>query len=409
MRYLVVILLILSSCASVRKVDLYQTEVSLQEGINGFTSIDIFSSGGSDEVWGNAEEECNPFTFSLLDASIDYTVKKNNSSNNSKENFDYKFNLPPVKVKDKKQEVKNSLHIKTDYPSSCDWIGMGIGWDGWQGKDLTNIIQGAAIEFMARVDEGPIYNIPIVFILEDYSSNQCYATASYLGIEGGKITDKWTKVTIPLPTFSYSQHNIDLSNIKQLLLQCYDKVDIYIDEIKIVEHEHNFKKFSPNLTVYDTVFPVNIFNDMNVSSWGLDNTYCNNFRVLSDPNNSREDYIDVHISEDCDWKDFAISWNDWLYTDLSSSIYGVNLEFDLKIEKFSNTMISFEDYSGKKMSIDLLNYINTSDYGEWKRVKIPMKKFPIYSSNIDLKIIKSVVFSFSDDTKLKIDDIKLIK
>ena len=103
---------------------------------------------------------------------------------------------------------------------------MGIGWDGWQGKDLTNIIQGAAIEFMARVDEGPIYNIPIVFILEDYSSNQCYATASYLGIEGGKITDKWTKVTIPLPTFSYSQHNIDLSNIKQLLLQCYDKVDI---------------------------------------------------------------------------------------------------------------------------------------------------------------------------------------
>ena len=57
------------------------------------------------------------------------------------------------------------------------------------------------------------------------------------------------------------------------------------------------------------------------------------------------------------------------------------------------------------MSIDLLNYINTSDYGEWKRVKIPMKKFPIYSSNIDLKIIKSVVFSFSDDTKLKIDDI----
>ena len=47
--------------------------------------------------------------------------------------------------------------------------------------------------------------------------------------------------------------------------------------------------------------------------------------------------------------------------------------------------------------------------GEWKRVKIPMKKFPIYSSNIDLKIIKSVIFSFSDDTKLKIDDIKLIK
>ena len=84
-----------------------------------------------------------------------------------------------------------------------DWDGY---WLGWLAKKRFNKYNtGSAIEFMARVDDGPIFNIPIVFILEDYSSNQCYATASYLGIEGGKITDKWTKVTIPLPTFSYSQ------------------------------------------------------------------------------------------------------------------------------------------------------------------------------------------------------------
>ena len=53
--------------------DLYQTEIKSQEGINGFTSINIFSSGGSDEVWGNSNELCNPLSFSSMDASIDYS------------------------------------------------------------------------------------------------------------------------------------------------------------------------------------------------------------------------------------------------------------------------------------------------------------------------------------------------
>ena len=87
------------------------------------------------------------------------------------------------------------------------------------------------------------------------------------------------------------------------------------------------------------------------SSLAIDNKYCDNFKLKTSPNYNDGNFINVHILNDCNWKDFAISWNDWLYTDLSSSIYGVNLEFDLKIEKFSNTMISFDDYSGKKMSV----------------------------------------------------------
>ena len=235
MKKLFFIFFILISSVGMQEVNLYQTEIISTEGLNGFTSIDIFSSGGSDEIWGNSDNECNPFTFSALDASIDYTkYKKTNNSKLLQEDFDYKVDLPLVKVKDKKEVVKNSLHIKTEYPASCNWIGMGIGWDAWQGKDLSVVMQSAAIEFMARVDNESISSIPIVFILEDYTENQCYATASYLGIEGGVVSDKWTKVTIPLQTFSYNKDNIDLTNIKQLLLQCYGKIDIYIDDIKIV-------------------------------------------------------------------------------------------------------------------------------------------------------------------------------
>ena len=87
---------------------------------------------------------------------------------------------------------------------------------------------------------------------------------------------------------------------------------------------------SLDLTVYDTIMPVNIFIDDQKSVWGLNNIYCDNFSIKNDIKYSNGNYIDKDL-EDCDWKDFAISWNQWLYTDLSSSIYDIYLVFDLKI------------------------------------------------------------------------------
>ena len=165
------------------EVSVYKHEIEKTKGINGFTAIDIFSKGGSDEVWGNKDKECNPFSFSSFDASVDFAYTTESTKKNEDEiKVDIKYDLPIVQVEDKKGVEKNSLHIKTDKPPTCEWIGMGIGWDGWQGKDLSGVMNHAAIEFMARVDGDPVYRIPIVFILEDYSANQCYATASYLGI-----------------------------------------------------------------------------------------------------------------------------------------------------------------------------------------------------------------------------------
>mgnify|MGYP002526291916 FL=1 len=386
-----IIFLFFVSCTNMKEVSLYEHEIEQTEGINGFTSIEIFSKGGTDEVWGNKDEECNPFSFSSLDASIDYTfVSQSSEKLEDTIKVDIKYDLPVVKVKDKKGIEKNSLHIKTDKPPTCEWIGMGIGWDGWQGKDLSAIISNAAIEFMARVDGDPIYNIPIVFILEDYSANQCFATVGYLGIEGGKVTKKWTRVIVPLPTFSYQTNNIDLTNIKQLLLQCYDKVDIYIDDIKIIPHEHNYKKISSSLSVKETSLPINIFSEELNSAWGISNDYCGNIKLSSDLNYTSGKFIDIDIDKNkCNWKEFGISWNDWLYTDLSSSIYGVYLEFDIKLDEYQDTKISIEDYNGKKMKIDLAKYINKAKNDKWQKIRIPMKKFPIRESAIEDR--KSVV------------------
>ena len=391
-----------------KEVTLYNQEIEQTEGINGFTSIEIFSDGGTDEVWGNEDENCNPFSFSSLDASIDYSgIPKDLEKIIDTVKIDLVYDLPSVEVKIKKNVEKNSLHIKTDKPPTCEWIGMGIGWDGWQGKDLSGILNNAAIEFMARVSGDAIYNIPIVFILEDYSANQCFATAGYLGIEAGEITNKWSKVIVPLSTFSYQVNKIDLTNIKQLLLQCYDKVDIYIDDIKIVEHKHNYKKISStSLTVKDTALPIDIFSEKLNSAFGVNNNYCQNIKLSSDSDYAQGNYIDVNIDNDkCSWKKLGISWNNWLYSDLSKSIYGVYLEFDIKIDKFSSPKIFIEDYNGKKMALNLLKYIKEEKTNNWQKIKISLKDFPIKKSEIDLKRIKNISFDFSDKDKLKIDNI----
>jgi len=378
--------------------------------LNGFTSTDIFSKGGTDEVWGNKEELCNPFSFSSLDASMNYNENTIDKAqvDTEEEDINISLSINEVEISEKKSIKKNSLHIKTDMDPHCEWIGMGIGWDGWQGKDISTIVDNAAIEFMARVDGSPIYNIPIVFILEDYGANQCYTTANYLGIDGGEITNNWTKVIVPLSTFSYQTHNIDLTNIKQLLMQCYDKIDIYIDDMKIIPHEHNYKKISSSLTVKEADLPINVFSEELSSAWGISNDYCGNIKLSSDVNYSGGKFIDIDIDKTkCNWKEFGISWNDWLYTDLSSSIYGVYLEFEVNVYNDEGTRIIFEDYNGKKISIDLRSYINVNKLQKWEKIRIPMRYFPIRKSGINFKKIKNIIFSFGDKTKLKLDNIKL--
>ena len=41
-----------------------------------------------------------------------------------------------MKLRSQKRRLflKNSLHLKTDMDQNCEWIGMGIGWDGWATK-----------------------------------------------------------------------------------------------------------------------------------------------------------------------------------------------------------------------------------------------------------------------------------
>ena len=411
-RLFIFLFLIISSCKNLDLLTLYDVEIKNTEGINGFTSTEIFTTGGSDEVWGMSgkDEFCNPFRFSSFDASINYSkineaastqVKSSNSVS-----VDRKYNLPTVKIKDRKRAPKNSIHLKTEKNPACEWIGMGIGWDGWQGKDMSRIMQSAAIEFVARVDKGYITSLPIVFILEDYSENQCYATANYLGIEGGKIDESWTKVIVPLQSFSYIKNKLDLTNIKQLLLQCYDATDVYLDNIKIVSYTHPYKKLNDNLTVYDSISPITIFDEQLNGVWGVDIDNCSNFTTK---NKMANRYISIKTdSSVCDWLDFGISWNNWLYTDISNNVKDLILSFDLKTKKAEDFVISFEDYSGKKLSY-VIKKTDIKNNKEWRKIKLPLHKFPIRKSKVDLTKIKQIHFAFRFNSEIDLDNIILTK
>ena len=81
---------------------------------------------------------------------------------------------------------KDYLYIKRN-ASKCNYIGIGLKWANYKVKNLSPIIQSAAIELRVRVDSGSISKIPMFFILEDYAGKQCRANVNYLNLEGKLI------------------------------------------------------------------------------------------------------------------------------------------------------------------------------------------------------------------------------
>ena len=127
------------------------------------------------------------------------------------------------------------LYLKWNKTSGgCDWVGMGIGWDGWNGKNLSEIYNEAAIQFMVRSPKGTQPGLPWAMAFEDFGGGQAWAGVFSNFIEGGKITEQWTKVQIPLTAFDFNQFDADKSGIKQLIIQFESEGEIYLDELKIV-------------------------------------------------------------------------------------------------------------------------------------------------------------------------------
>ena len=56
----------------------------------------------------------------------------------------------------------------------CDWVGFGIGWDGWKSKDFAYVVDTLALELVVRSTGDNFTNIPWAFCFEDYKGSQAW-------------------------------------------------------------------------------------------------------------------------------------------------------------------------------------------------------------------------------------------
>lgn len=187
---------------SFKKQGLYDLDLrASKKSIRDFSALSLYSDGISDEIW----------------------KTNNNRCISMKQGFD------------RPKNGASYLTLKWDkVAGGCSWIGMGIGWDGWSGKNLSSIYDTAAIQLYVRSTSVNIYNLPLALGIEDHSNQQVWIGFSAGFIENGVITKDWTKITIPLQLFNFEDENFDGSNVKQLIIQFEASGQLEVDAIELV-------------------------------------------------------------------------------------------------------------------------------------------------------------------------------
>lgn len=160
----------------------------------------------------------------------------------------------------------NNLRLKWNKDQDgCDWVGFGLGWDGWAGKDMAYVIDTLALELTVRSVDQPFTNLPWAFCFEDYSGGQAWLGYNLSFLKAEAITTEWTKVRVPLQLFPFEANDVDATNIKQLLIQTFAAGEIEIQEIKLVPFSGKMKK---EFIATEEKAPINI--DGSLSDWQND-------------------------------------------------------------------------------------------------------------------------------------------
>lgn len=181
-----------------KKVGLYDEEEQSSYSIKGFSQLTIFDNNFSDEVWSTRNTAC---------IQLKLTEDQNDKFLNVKWNKDQ---------------------------DGCDWVGMGFGWDMWSGKDMNFVKDTLAIELEVRSLGKSFTNIPWAFCFEDYAGSQAWLGYNKSFLVGSEITSNWTKVRIPFSLFPFEENNVDLFNIKQMMVQLFGEGTIEINSISFV-------------------------------------------------------------------------------------------------------------------------------------------------------------------------------
>jgi hypothetical protein len=297
----------------------------------------------------------------------------------------------------------------------CDWAGIGIGWDGYAGKDLTEIMEYAAFEFYVRSIEGKSFGLPIVLTLEDYSGGMgfCYTSNKYF--ERTTIDEEWQKVTVPLADFDLETENLDITNIKQLQLEFQQSGSVYLDNIRLVFYEPEpVEPWMEEEELPDpALFPINIFTDafINDNSFGVIDLDCQNFKIEQGSGRSGSAALNLKWddSQKCDEIAFGASWNKWHPVDLSKVKSNAAIQFDLKNMSDNQPLLffGFEDYDRARNKIKIEASMGGKERfsKDWSTYTVPLNDI---GGTTDYSRIKLLYFGMLGKGEVLMDNIRLV-
>jgi hypothetical protein len=231
--YATLSLLLLQACSHVKPLALYDKEDWPAEGpLKGLGASSIYNETMSTEIWYTQNPSC-----------IQVSGETGTASNGA-----------------------NNMRIKWDKPGGgCDWVGMGIGWAGWSGKDFSQITNNAAIAFDVRSLTGPMKGLPWAIGFEDFNGAQAWTGFTPSMIDGKVITDQWTTVRVPLENFPFEVRDVDVSSIKQVIMQFESSGTISMDNIRI----EPFKSRGRQQAILSTIDGISFDGVINIADSAL--------------------------------------------------------------------------------------------------------------------------------------------
>ena len=360
------------SCGSMREVSIYEPSKSIS-AFEQFPYKTLFTSSEENGLWGLKNNTCKQVSFETTNNYIG----------------------------------KDHLHIKWN-SSSCNYIGLGLKWGNYKGKNLVPIIESTAIELHLRIDSGSLSNVPMFFILVDYGGNQCRTKINYLDLEGGKIDTQWRRVRIPLQSFNYEKRGVNMGNIKELRLEFQRKGDLHIDNIVIVPHEHNYKKTKNTFTKVFNSQPIKLGAGKEYW-WGINTKYSSSLQFGSSFDNESV-VVDLDKSKEVPWNMFGFSPYQWMRVDLSSIYSTSALTFKLKTTELPKLQAILFAYTGKKRRLQkILNESHFIDRGNGVyEAYLPLKSLIGYSE-FRWDALKEIRFKILEGTQFEIGDFELIE
>ncbi|MBI1265930.1 MAG: hypothetical protein GC193_00725 [Cryomorphaceae bacterium] len=287
------------------------------------------------------------------------------------------------------------LHLNWN-KTTCDWVGFGIGWSGWQAKDMSEVMEYGEFVFNIRAAEG-ISPIPtMIFLLEDYGTTMSAGVAGAGCIERYPIDTVWQECRLPLSAFDYKTCGIDLTNIKQLVIELQGSGNLLMDNIRIEPQVNrqiaNKKVFPPS--VVSTNATVDLMKSTDTKIWGLGSIKGRYFDKIGNDGVIRMQWEDC---DDCYWYRWGLSWTNWKAANMSATADRAAVSFEIRnlsdagVTKLPITLtLESYDYTNASIELDSKTLNGAMLESQWLRVSIPFEDFKGYK-NLNVSKLKQLI------------------